>query len=157
MKKTIFTIFTFLFLINVNAQENKEISFNKTDELLSEIVKKSIVLAEKTGNFVIEQAPLLLKEFYYWHITSNIFWIIFSILIFLIGRYLPYQFGVKEETKYKNEKFFGRYFFESAPFWILFSITSTISLILFTLKVYNLIFILVAPKLYLIEYFLNKH
>lgn len=157
MKKTIFTIFTFLFLINVNAEENKQISFNETEELLSEIVKKSIVLAEKTGNFVIEQAPLLLKEFYYWHIASNIFWIIFSILIFLIGRYLPYQFGVKEGTKYKDEKFFGRYFFDSAPSWIFFSMTSTISLIIFILEVYDLIFILVAPKLYLIEYFLNKY
>ena len=81
MKKVILLI-VLAFSLSTNAQE-KELS--KTDEVLSKAVEKGIELAEKTGNFVIEQAPDLLKEFYQWRIISCIMWIVIAIILFLSG------------------------------------------------------------------------
>lgn len=137
-------------------------SFKKTDEVLAEVVKKALTVAEKTGQFVVEQAPMLLQEFYYWHISKAIIGIILSLLLFFIGRYAPYLWLTKEKTREDNIRFFKRYNNETSSYmknpsasWILFIILSLASLIIFVSNLYKLVFILVAPKLYLIEYFVK--
>ena len=60
------------FSLSTNAQDSTKVdNFKKTDEVLSKVVEKALNVAEKTGEFAIEQAPLLLKEFYSWHIAKN--------------------------------------------------------------------------------------
>ena len=60
------------FSLSTNAQDSTKVdNFQNTDEVLAEAVKKALIVAEKTGEFAIEQAPLLLKEFYAWHITKE--------------------------------------------------------------------------------------
>jgi len=139
-------------------------NFQETDKVLSEVVKKALIVAEKTGDFVIEQAPLLLQEFYAWHITSHIFGIILSLLIFLTGRYLPYIWITYKECQGNNSiKFFNRYTSNSyyddslIPAYIIMVIGSITSVIILSINIYNLIYILVAPKLYLIDYFINQN
>ncbi len=145
----------------VNAQEKETDNFKKTDQVLSEVVKKALLVAEKTGNFVIEQSPLILQEFYNWHICSKLFFILFSILIFLMGRYIPTIWLTKESTNKYNIKFFGKFnnttdsWDSFSASWLIFSITTISSTVMLGINIYNLVFILVAPKLYLIEYFIK--
>lgn len=129
-------------------------NFQKTDEILSIVVKKALTVAEKTGEFAIEQAPLLLQEFYNWHIWSNILGIILGLLLCFLGYKIPFLFTTKE-SNYNDYKYFNRYcddyFFPYLNF-ILF----TISGVIFIFPcIYDLIFILIAPKLYLIEHFIK--
>ena len=128
----------------------------KTEELLAEFIKKAIAVAEKTGDFVINQAPLLLQEFYAWHIWSDVFFIVFGICLILVSRYLPYLWLSKErEFSYEN-KYFSRYGEEIlVPSWFVFIIGSFIGICMLLTNLYDLIYILVAPKLYVIEYFIK--
>jgi len=128
---------------------------NQLEEQLSKVLAKSLELAEKTGNFVINQAPELLQEFYSWHIISSIFFIFLSISILIIGRYTPIIWLSKQEH-YNDYKYFGRYGNEGAlTAYALFFASSFIGIIMFFENVYYLVFILVAPKIYLIEYFIK--
>ncbi len=135
-----------------NAQKD---NFQKTDEVLAEVVKKALVVAEKTGNFVIEQAPSLLQEFYQWHLWADIFGIALGLAIFFSGRYFPYCFGQKEESGYYDERFFGRWFGMVDLIWVLFGVSTLISACFVFISLYDLIYLLVAPKLYLIDYFIK--
>ena len=130
-------------------------NFQKTDEVLSEVVKKALTVAEKTGDFVIEQAPLLLQEFYAWHIFSKIFWIIFSIILIFIGRYLPNLWLHKSPIRSNSDEFFGKYIYDGFGTWVFFSLSIISGSVIMITNLYNLIYILVAPKLYLIDYFIK--
>jgi len=133
-----------------NAQEKQVDNFKKTDEVLSEIVKKALTVAEKTGDFVIEQTPLLLQEFYRWHIAKSSLSILISLftvicILVLINKHRKYV--AKEELDMSDpECFFPRIFG-----WIGFFVAVGF----FISYVYDLAFILFAPKLYLIEYFVK--
>jgi len=112
---------------------------NELEKQLAEILEKALAVAEQTGEFVIEQAPLLLQEFYRWHIAKYSLGIFLSLVSFV----LIYKFS-KFMVKRTED--------ESA---ILINGLSTFPLITITAFIYKLLFILVAPKLYLIEYFLK--
>ena len=144
------------FSLSTNAQDSTKVdNFKKTDEVLSEVVKKAIVVAEKTGDFVIEQAPLLLQEFYAWHICSSIFFIVLGIAFIIIGIRLPY-FWLDKESRNWDFRYLNRYGDEGAiAAWFCFAIGILIGIIMLIVNVYDLVFILVAPKLYLIEYFIK--
>lgn len=163
MKKVIL-LFVLAFSLSVNAQvkdSTKVDNFQKTDEVLAEVVKKALVVAEKTENFVIEQAPMLLQEFYAWQIWSDIFWIVFGLLIFLCGRYIPYCWLTSESQGEYSIKFFKKYGSQDeisrdlSASWIIFSVTTFSSIIVMIINIYDLVYILVAPKLYLIDYFIK--
>ena len=75
------------FSLFAKAQEKQVDSFKKTDEVLLEIVKKALTVAEKTGDFITGQAPLLLQEFYRWHIAKSslsIFISLFAVIRMLV-------------------------------------------------------------------------
>jgi hypothetical protein len=132
-------------------------NFQKTDEVLAEVIKKGLELAQKTGEFVIEQAPDLIKQFYAWSLYQNIFFIILGIIIFLIGRYLPYLW-VTDKQEYNNDiKFFRRWGNGGAFFgWAVFVISGIVSLIMILMSIYDIMYLVTAPKLYIIEHFLHK-
>lgn len=163
--KTVILLFVLAFLLSINAQVKDSLkvdNFQKTDEVLTEVVKKALLVAEKTGNFVLEQAPLLLQEFYRWRIFNHIFYIILGLVIFCIGRYAPSFWLKKESDSEYNLKFFGKYNSNTSYWdekfscsWALFCITSIISFFFIVSNLYNLTFLLVSPKLYLIEYFIK--
>ena len=154
----------------VNAQEKETDNFKKTDEVLSEVVKKALLVAEKTGNFVIEQSPLILQEFYVWHICKSIFMVLLWIaLFFLIQKstsllcYESLDLIPEKLQAYYYKKRDGKFYYssyrdgdsESYGFSIGIKIASYSVFIGVAISLYNLVFILVAPKLYLIEYFIK--
>lgn len=171
MKKIFLTLVLSISLFaNAQKDSTKVDSFQKTDEVLSEVVKKALAVAEKTGNFAIEQAPLLLQEFYAWHICTAIFMaLIFLGLFFLVQRGTN-LFSYKNESElpqdkkeYYHLKKDGRFYFsdyrdgssEAYGICLIFKILSYFSFIGVIFWIYDLVFILVAPKLYLIEYFIK--
>jgi hypothetical protein len=116
---------------------------NELEKQLSTILEKALNVAEKSGEFVIEQAPLLLQEFYQWHIASHIMgacWFIVPLILFI-------YFYKTAEWGYSNS-------FEEIMA-IVFGVTSLATIIAAIINIYFLVFISVAPKLYLIEYFVK--
>lgn len=143
---------------------------NETEKQLGELIKKAIEVAERTGEFAIEQAPLLLQEFYNWHITKSIIIAIaFLIVKILVGRIgLLYSFKNKDkiseglQKKYylkKDGRFYkssyGDHGSENYNITVVSKVISYFFLIGVALNIYKIIFIVIAPKIYLIEYFIN--
>ena len=128
---------------------------NELETQLAELVKKGIEVAEKTGDFVIDQAPQLLQEFYRWHIAENIFFMLLAIVILLCGRYLPYLW-LSKFSEYDDVKFFKKSGDEGGMFAYIFLISCGITfLIMFSSAIYDLTYLILAPKLYLIDYFIR--
>lgn len=118
-----------------------------TEELLKPIIEKALEVAETTGEFVIEQAPLLLQEFYAWHYALNISWIIINLIAIII------PFILHARLKYllddNNE---DMHYLYAIPV-ITFGLLAFISFVCIFFNIFDLIKLVVAPKLYLIEHF----
>jgi len=114
------------------------------EETLAKVLEKAIELAEKTGEFAMDQAPLLLQEFYMWHIASHIFYFVMFFMIILFG------FKIHKMAMKFNE---GDFF--ETPATLGGIIVIPIGIFGCLVNLHKLIFILVAPKLYIIEYFLK--
>ena len=130
----------------VNAQEKETDNFKKIDEVLFEVVKKALLVAEKTGNFVIEQSPLILQEFYNWNIAKFSLGIFLCLVGFILSLICFVKFNKHEDLM--DEFHYLLKLFVSVVIGLL-------SIIYLCINIYNLVFILVAPKLYLIEYFIK--
>lgn len=169
MKKLFLTLLLSISLF-ANATETDSIkvdSFKKTDEVLSKFVEKALNVAEKTGEFVIEKAPLLLQEFYQWHICKAIFMALLWFGIFFLIQRLSNLLSFSDEKMIPEEnrksyfkKRDGRFYYslyssEAYAFSIVIKIASYFTFIGVAVFLYDLVFILVAPKLYLIEYFIK--
>lgn len=172
MKKLfLFLALSISFLGNATETDSTKVdSFQKTDEVLSKVVEKALNVAEKTGEFVIEQAPLLLQEFYQWHICKAIFMALLWFGIFFLIQRLSNLLSFSDEKMIPEEnrkKYFkkrdGRFYYssyrdgdsEAYAFSIGIKIASYFTFIGVAVFLYDLVFILVAPKLYLIEYFIK--
>lgn len=112
------------------------------EKQLAEMLKKSMELAEKTGQFVIDQAPDLLQEFYRWHMAQDIFYIVSALLLNSIWLLFTNK-NIREYNKDID------YFLSG-----VFCLPTFLSLILILINILDLLKLILAPKLYLIEYFL---
>ena len=88
--------------------------------------------------------------------------ILLGIIIFLLGRYIPnFWIIYKESQGRSSSKFFNKYTkncdWENGiiPAYICFIGGSITSFLFIILNLYNLLYLLIAPKLYLIEYFIK--
>lgn len=120
----------------------------ETDKQIAEILKKGLEVAEKSGNFVIEQAPDLVKQLItYKTIETSICVLIEITLMYLIFRYFKYLYKKTNENSdfiSDNELHVGAII-----------ITFVLSIFLFFVFIYdisNLIQLIFAPKIYLLEY-----
>ena len=133
------------------------------EEIILNMLKKSLEIAEKTGEFVMDQAPDILREFYMWHTSKAIFYMLLGIVFYLLGRYIPHLGLKKEDPKeHYTMRFFSRYGEgehgngSGIIAWGCFILLGVIGALFFFINAYNLVYILVAPKVYLIEYFVNR-
>jgi len=111
---------------------------NGLEEQLAKVLEKALNVAEQTGNFVMENAPQLLQEFYRWHTWLAILGIILGLVIMTVIHLII-------RRVYKSDE---------DPFIYIFEIFQIIPLVFLGANIYNLVFITTAPKLYLIEYFI---
>ena len=120
----------------------------ETDKQIAEILKKGLEVAEKSGNFVIEQAPDLVKQLItYKTVETSICVLIEITLMYLIVIYFKYL------HKKNNE---DSSFIEVNSFHIggmLISLVVAIFMfIAFITDISNLIQLIFAPNIYLLEY-----
>lgn len=132
---------------------------NQLEEQLSKVLSKSLELAEKTGEFVMDQAPDLLAEFYRWHIAEDVGLILmFLTVLFAIWKIRLIISDKDNESSYQT-KIGGRYYeTDEAPFIVYVIVGTVVSVFMMVgliANIFDLVKILVAPKLYLIEYFLK--
>ena len=122
----------------------------ETDQQLAEILKKGLEAAEKTGNFVVEQAPDLIQQLIVWKTCEYIFLIIISIA-FMFSLYKWHKSAMK-----RYDDFDG--FYIKTEFFI-YCIYAIVVILIFGIGLFNsffnLIQILLAPKIWLIEYAAN--
>ena len=120
----------------------------ETDKQIAEILKKGLEVAEKSGNFVIEQAPDLVKQLItYKTIETSICVLIEITLMYLIFRYFKYLYKKNNE----NSDFIS----DNGLHVGAIIITFVLSIFLFFVFIYdisNLIQLIFAPKIYLLEY-----
>lgn len=120
----------------------------ETDKQIAEILKKGLEAAEKSGNFVIEQAPDLVKQLItYKTVETSICVLIEITLMYLIFRYFKYLY------KKNNED--SDFIPENAFHGVGMIITLLIGIFLFFVfinDISNLIQLIFAPKIYLLEY-----
>ena len=121
---------------------------NETDKQLAEIIRKGLETAEKTGNFIVEQAPDLIRELLIWKTVEYSVYVIIGIS--LIVYFYRWKKKVTKEMK-ENEYYFMDSF---ANFLIAIGQLSLLitGIILIDENLQDLIQIVFAPKIYLIEY-----
>ena len=116
----------------------------RLEQTLSKVIEKSLELAEKTGDFVIDQAPDLLQQFYAWHTSIAIIYGTLGALLII--------YAIFATPRFCRLKLEGA----EALLIVFAGVTPGIAgIIIFLVNLHNLIYISVAPKLYLIEYFIN--
>ena len=120
----------------------------ETDKQIAEILKKGLEVAEKSGNFVIEQAPDLVKQLItYKTIETSIYVLIEITLMYLIARYFKYLYKKNNE----NSSFISENSFHVIGIIISF-MASIFFFFAFIIDISNLIELIFAPKIYLLEY-----
>ena len=124
----------------------------ETDKQLAEIFKKGLETAEKTGNFIVEQAPDLIRQLLIWKTVEYSVYVILGIS--LIIYFYRWTKKVAKEIK-ENEDDFEGYFGDSIAniFIAIGQLTFLIiAMLLIAGNLQDLIQIVFAPKIYLIEY-----
>ena len=125
---------------------------NETDKQLAEILKKGLETAEKTGNFIVEQAPDLIRQLLIWKTVEYSVYVILGIS--LIIYFYRWTKKVSKEMK-ENGDDFEDYFMDSfANILITIGQLSLLitGIILIAENLQYLFQIVFAPKIYLIEY-----
>ena len=125
---------------------------NETGKQSAEILKKGLETAEKTGNFIVEQAPDLIRQLLIWKTVEYSVYVILGIS--LIIYFYRWTKKVSKEMK-ENEYDFEDYFMDSfANILITIGQLSLLitGIILIVENLRDLIQIVFAPKIYLIEY-----
>jgi TRAP-type C4-dicarboxylate transport system permease small subunit len=122
---------------------------SKLEEVLAKEAEKGIAAAEKAGEFVMEQAPELVQEFLRWHTVKHaggaaLWFIILGICVW----------GVRWVSKHSDKELEADT--EPLTLTLFFSAIGGAGAVAgFVYNAYQLLYILMAPKLYVIEYFVN--
>ena len=120
----------------------------ETDKQIAEILKKGLEVAEKSGNFVIEQAPDLVKQLItYKTVETSICVLIEITLMYLIFRYFKYLYKKNNE----DSDFIPKNAFHGVGI-IITSLMGIFLFFVFINDISNLIQLIFAPKIYLLEY-----
>lgn len=127
------------------------------EEKLEPLVLKAIEAIEQTGDFVIEQAPLVLQEFLMWRTVKDIFLLLLFILILISPILVKKMLPKADKNELRTGKFLGKVVSaDSWGFGFFISVFTTIIGIIGTVHYgLDLIKVTIAPKIYLIEYFTN--
>lgn len=121
---------------------------NKTlEETLIPYVEKVFEQLEKGYDFTMDQMPDLIQQFFLWHTLNHAFWLLVWASLFIIGL-VWFRKASKKISEYGyKEKWEIRQ--------LVSILGSFVGIIGSLIKIPDLIFILAAPKLYLLEYFIE--
>ena len=119
----------------------------ETDKQIANILSKALEMAERTGTFIIDQTVDVLQQLVLWRICFHSLRIVlFAGLIFAAYKMIKYLNALvieHDEDTYIVAFIFG---------YIISVIVIVFSLIALWIHIEDLVQLLVAPKVYLIEY-----
>jgi hypothetical protein len=126
------------------------------EELLN-ILEKAYSLAIKTGEFVVQEGTILLQQFILWKTVEHALYVMLG-LVFIIGIPLGIR-SLYNEGDYA--KFLGKQTdsdfddFEYFGGACLVLVSVLVGLFIFFEHLFSFLKILIAPNVYLLEYFLK--
>lgn len=113
---------------------------------LANAVQKGLELAETTGEFVIDQAPDLIKQLIMYNAIESALLALSGIIFFIVG-YKFVDSMVKKTSIFDDDEF--------DPFLLFHSIPILIGSLLFFDNFGTFLKCVIAPKIFLIEYFIK--
>lgn len=129
------------------------------------IVEKAIEIAEKTGQFALDQAPDIINQFIKWKITMySIRIAVFSVLIYITYKLSLNLLSSNEAKEGYNIHKLGRYWNKESKYddYVSYRAFIIINIILNIIYIpniyYSIMYLMQAlffPKIYLIEYFIR--
>lgn len=137
---------------------------SELEQALQAFLLKALQVAEQTGKFLIDQAPDLLQQFYRWEYVRHGLGILLSFIILVAGWSIPRLWGSKTpfENKhydYKEFKAFGLYYNvyneHEVPAIIIWVGAIIVSACLFCVHMYSFLYLIISPKMYLINHFIH--
>jgi len=117
------------------------------NENLEKAATKALELAEKTHGFVIEQAPEIIQEFYWWNLLSSLVCFLVCLAIIIFSALNLKKWYIKAFIDYYEDIYVFLFF--------ILAVLSVVAVVGLFDSLYDIIKLLTAPKLYLIEYFLR--
>jgi hypothetical protein len=121
-----------------------------TTGALGEVVQQSIALLKQTKDFVVAEAPKVIKEFMYWRMAQCFFWIGIFALLIIMAQFGAWRLKVLE-AKSRADKNRSTIDTEPFPFILRWVLTPCFIVLGMAPNIYELIYINVAPRIYLIE------
>lgn len=117
---------------------------NKAEEVLATVLQKAMEVAEKTGDFVTDQAPDVVQQLLAWKFAQALVVGLMCAVVFLICAYHVYRVLRSDRAEDWHE-----------PVVILCTLFGAPSLMLAVPYLLDALQIWLAPKVYLIEYTAN--
>ena len=121
------------------------------EEQIKILIEKAISAAEKTGEFVLEQAPELIQQFIFYKRVENTFWTGFTIIAMVV----IYQVTFKRLKPHIDSKLGEDSWSTAEALYIFPGVLFLTALIGFIDSLSHLIIVWAAPNIYLIEYFIK--
>jgi hypothetical protein len=124
---------------------------------LASVLEKSMEVAEKTGQWVLDMAPELIEQHLMWEFYSALFIAVLGLFILipsiLMAKYMHKEFKKeKEDNFFYHEKSWGYTTKESiVPYLIGMVMGFFCSMAMIFVNIHTMIFISVAPEIYLIK------
>jgi hypothetical protein len=123
---------------------------DELQEVLAQILKRSMEVAEQTGVWAMEMAPELIQQFLLIEIINSVIGLTVGILLITVWIVIKNWMKRQEDEESIMDfdvdvlaAFFGASLFTLLP-----------SLIMVSIHIHKILHILLAPELYLIKYFL---
>ena len=118
---------------------------NELEQTLQKILERSLEVAEQTGQFAIEQAPEILEQFFAWHLAKHCLGCLLGLSFCIVG-IIIIRLVRKTDWSFIDKGMV-------TGFGYILGLLVGFGMIIGNL--YWVTFITVAPKIYLIEYFVR--
>jgi hypothetical protein len=145
MKKVILSFLVVLISITSFTQtDSTSFANSETDKALANAIQKGLQLAETTGEFVVEQASDLVQQFITYRIIHESIWTGVLVIFLVLCAWCTVESFKENEGDFNNLATLG------------LTIITVLTFFGVIIKTIELLKVIVAPKIYIIEYFINK-
>lgn len=127
--------------------------------VLANALQKAMEVAEQTGKFVLDIAPELVHQFLMWELASSIYWLVIGLILMCVFSFSKrFVHFVSNHPESLEGKLTWRWCFEddaefSSGVFVFSSIVFLIGGVVALLQIHKILYILIAPEIYLIKAF----
>jgi len=120
---------------------------------LNQLLKSSISAIDKGVSWLDGQLPELISQFIVWSLVASGFWMLLGFSLVGVGFYFI-KLGNKVIEENKKRDSYRRLDFE-VPCFFAAAIFGVVGIVMSLIATYSLLFILIAPKVFLLEQFIR--